>query len=94
MGKIIKHTGEVLDGILPLNGRDFHLEELYTHTGCTCVQMVRISDGRIMWLDEEGKFNQPENYNKEATLLLQKAGGIPGDYIAGDVFICEGDEVL
>ncbi len=94
MAKVIKHTGEVIEEVLPLNGRDFKLEELYQHVGCEFVQMVRIENGWQMWLDEEGKFNQPNNYNREATILLQEAGGLPGDYIAGDVFICEGDEVL
>jgi len=45
-----------------------------------------------MWIDEEGKF-KPHQVNIEATLLLQKAGGIPGDYVAGIALITEKNEV-
>jgi hypothetical protein len=93
MAKIIKHNGEIIDGIKPVNGTDFKLEELYQHVGCTIVQMLCVGD-KIMWIDEEGKFNQPQNINHEATILLHLNGGLKNDYIAGNAFICEKHEVL
>ncbi|MCL7489729.1 MAG: DUF3846 domain-containing protein [Desulfobulbaceae bacterium] len=70
----------------------FSLDEMYSLLECSRIEAVYLQDGRIMWIDEEGKF-KPHQINIEATLLLQKAGGIPGDYIAGIALITEKNEV-
>jgi len=95
MAKIIKWlNGEIEDSIVPKNGTDFKLDELTEHVGCISVQPIYLNDGSVMWIDENGKFFQPENYNAAATKLLVEAGGLPGDYIVGDAFICKNSEVL
>jgi len=70
----------------PLNGRDFKLVELYTHTQSTTVQMIDMPDGRVMWMDEEGKLTGKEP-NPVATALVAK-WLLPGDYIAGHALVC------
>lgn len=39
------------------------------------------------FLDENGKA-QHRAHNERATMLLEEAGGLPGDWVAGDVVIC------
>lgn len=70
----------------------FTLKEIYSLLNCNLVQIITLSDGRIMWLDEEGKF-KPHFLNSRATLLLHESGGMDDDYIAGDVLITSQDEV-
>jgi hypothetical protein len=76
------------DEVQPINGRKFKLEELYVLIGCACVEHISLPDGCDMWLDEECKLKDPlPELNATATLLLAWAGGIPGDYILGNVLI-------
>lgn len=91
MATLLHWTGtkEIVVPKDPING--FTLDELYKHIQTNMVEMVRLRDGRTMWIDEEGKFNQPNHVNHAATRLLQQAGGIPGDYIAGNALIAERD---
>jgi len=70
----------------------FSLDEMYSLLECTHLQAVYLQDGRIMWIDEEGKF-KPHQVNIQATLLLWKAGGVPGDYVAGIALVTERAEV-
>jgi hypothetical protein len=70
----------------------FSLDEMYSLLECSRVEAVYLEDGRIMWIDEEGKF-KPHQINIQATLLLHKAGGIPGDYIAGIALVTDRNEV-
>jgi len=70
----------------------FTLEELRTYIGCEWVELIVLDDGKYMWINEEGKLSD-HLPNPDATLLLQAAGGIPGDYIAGSAMITESDEV-
>jgi hypothetical protein len=70
----------------------FSLDEMYSLLECKHLQAVYLQDGRIMWIDEEGKF-KPHQVNIQATLLLWKAGGIPGDYVAGIALVTERTEV-
>ena len=70
----------------------FSLDEMYSLLNCSRLEAVYLQDGRIMWIDEEGKL-KPHQINIQATLLLKKAGGIPGDYIAGIALITERNEM-
>ena len=91
MAELIRTDGTV-ETVSPKNGKTFSLAEMYELIGCSLVQVVYLADGRIMWLDEEGKFK--EHYrNEQATLLLEQAGGAFGDYVAGNALICENTEV-
>lgn len=73
-------------------GSCFSLDEMYSLLECSRVEAVYLQDGRMMWIDEEGKF-KPHQVNIQATLLLQKAGGIPGDYVAGIALVTKRTEV-
>ena len=73
-------------------GSWFSLDEMYSLLDCSRLEAVYLQDGRIMWIDEEGKL-KPHQVNIQATLLLQKAGGIPGDYVAGIALITGKNEV-
>lgn len=70
----------------------FSLEEMYAILGCSLVQPVFLADGKVMWIDEEGKF-KPHLVNERATQLLHEAGGMPHDYIAGTALITQKHEV-
>lgn len=90
MARLIMPNGESKQ-VAPA-GDFFTLQEMYDLLNCSCVQAVSLSSGRIMWIDEEGKF-KPHTQNHMATLLLQVAGGTPGDYIAGAALLTEAQEV-
>lgn len=73
--------------------RGFTLEELYGLVECDMVEVVSLRDGRTMWIDEEGKMHRPPKpRNEKATRLLQEAGGIFGDWIAGIALIATPEE--
>lgn len=89
---ILIHPDGAKFEVKPDNGKHFTLDELYKHCDCSMVQVIYLEDGRLMYLDEEGKFK--EHYrNADATVLLHKAGGMMDDYIAGNALICEESEV-
>lgn len=71
---------------------EFTLDEIYSLLACTMVQAVTLEDGRIMWIDEEGKF-KPHFENPVATRLLHAAGGMLDDYIAGPALITDFNEI-
>lgn len=79
--------------VSPKNKRNgFTLDELYKLIGCDCVEHVELADGRSMWLDEEGKYRNPApQFNRKATTLLHKAGGMPFDTVVGTVLIEKGE---
>jgi len=81
--------------VLPKNAMTgFSLDELYHLLSCNTVEMVRLADGRTMWIDEEGKLaTPPRPQNEKATVLLHAAGGSPNDWIAGPALIAEEGEV-
>ena len=90
MALLITTSGEQVV-VSPREDR-FSLEEMYALLDCACVQVIALDNGRIMWIDEEGKL-KPHQINPVATELLARAGGIPGDYIAGSALITDNDEV-
>jgi len=70
----------------------FSLEELYKLLACDCVQIIHLRDGRMMWMDEEGK-HKTSQINEKATALLHQAGGVPWDDVVGRVLITIRGEV-
>ena len=90
MATLIKPTGEQFH-VSPKN-EIFTLEEMYDLLKCSCVQVVHLHDGRIMWIDENGKFKR-HYINRVATVLLEMAGGVTGDYIAGAALLTDTSEI-
>lgn len=67
-------------------------KEFYALLNCDLVQAVPLSDGRTLWIDEEGKL-KPHKRNTFASMLLLDAGGLPDDYIAGAAIITDEGEI-
>jgi hypothetical protein len=56
------------------------------------IQIVALSDGSAMLMDEDGKLKNFA-FNENATILAHEKSGIyPSDFIVGDVLIVELDE--
>lgn len=89
MAKIYKVNGEILN-IEPKNGTDFSWEELNSIVH-GYIEIIRLGDGKIMVMNEEGKVYGLD-INLYATNLLLSAG-YRGDFVVGDVLVCRSDEV-
>ena len=60
------------------------LNKLYERIGCDLVEVVEVKDGCSMYIDEEGKYRRPTEYNGRATALATRARSIvPWDVIVG-----------
>ena len=83
--EIIKTSGERIS-VKPENGTDyFELHEMQEIVG-GWIEIVRLRDGSIMVVNEEGKVNRLEP-NIVATNLLLAQGG--WDMVVGDVLVCD-----
>lgn len=90
MALLIKADGTQTE-VAPQN-KVFTADELRQHIGCQYFEYVSLADGRSMWLDEDGKhLSKPINWT--ATQMLRSAGGILGDFVAGDVLVTAPKEV-
>jgi len=79
-------TGGMILEIEPLNQKDFTLSECYNFLKCELIEVVNLSDGRIMIIDEEGKL-KPNEINRRATILYQRDRQT-NDMIVGDAIVC------
>lgn len=81
--QLITPDGTITE-IMPENGTNFHLRELYKLIGCGTIELAHTKDGRYLIMDEEGKLMQ-KPINDKATALYQY-----GDYepIVGNVVVC------
>lgn len=71
--------------ITPKNGKDFKWEELKEMIG-GYIEIVRLRDGRILVVDEEGQCKGLE-MNVEASVIA-------GQMIVGNVVLCKDNQVL
>ena len=91
MARIIKTDGQIVP-VEPKNGKDFQLDELQQIVG-GYVQLLSLANGagEVMVMNEDGKIEGfPMNY--KATQLAAKRL-FPGDYIVGDVLVCETGQI-
>ena len=86
MATLYKSNGERIE-VQPENGRDFKRKELCKMLECEMIEVVYLWDGRLMIVDEEGKFRKSD-INPWATGFLHRAGGLLNDFIVGDALIC------
>lgn len=93
MATLIQANGDVREVSAKSSEEGFTLEELTHWTHCEMVQAITLKDGRTMWMDEEGKLRDVHHVNEKASQLLFQAGGIPGDYVVGDVLVTSPGEV-
>ncbi len=90
MAKLIKANGSEQE-VHPANGKTFTLEELQGYVG-GYVELLKVGT-KDMYLNEEGKFKQAMNINRRATDLAIMAGITDGDFVVGDIVLCEPGEI-
>lgn len=73
--------------VTPANGTGFTLEEAQAFVG-GYVEAISLEDGRLMLINEEGKFEGLER-NDAATVLALMAGIAPEDCIVGAAVLCD-----
>jgi hypothetical protein len=79
--QLIKHSGEITE-IFPSNGNDFSLQECYDLIECSMVEIIELSDGRVMILDEEGKLKDDCEENILATEMFNLGRPSHAEYVA------------
>lgn len=85
---ILTTTGERIP-VSPKNGTDFSLAECMDVVD-GYIEVVDLRNGQIMIVNEEGKFTCPEN--PSATEIAMEHNALyGGDYISGDVLVCDTD---
>lgn len=90
MGTIIKTNGEKIN-VEPKNGKHYSLKEMQNIVG-GFIEIVYLKDSRIMIVNEEGKVNGLD-FNDAATAVLEESYPYSGDFVVGDVLLCNTDEV-
>lgn len=84
MAILIKVDGSK-QNVSPKGGK-FTNQEIQSILGCTYFECLSLLNGATIFFDEEGKTkNKLDNFT--ASELLMEAGGIYGDYIAGDAMV-------
>jgi hypothetical protein len=85
MATLMKTNGQVI-GVTPRNGESFTLEELQDFVG-GYIELVRLSEDVVMFVNEEGKLNGL-HVNPKATILASAEEAIgPTDIIVGDAVV-------
>lgn len=94
IGLLIKTDGTT-EPVAPKNGTDFSIHELQAFVG-GYIEMLTISvlgyGEKFMVCNEEGKLRGLP-YNSAATILYQHSVNWNGDYIVGDVLLCDVDMI-
>ena len=78
--------------VKPKDGKSFKLKELHEHIKCTTVELVRVSENCLMWIDEDGKSKPGLQRNNVATNLLHQAGVMFYDQVVGNALITTAKE--
>ena len=89
MALLITPNGDVTK-IEPENGKNFRLEELYNHIGCTLINVCDTDkDGEILIFDEEFLCKNDPEMNRLATGRMHP-DLMPGIYnvICGNAVLC------
>ena len=76
--------------ISPANGNDFSLEEVQKIVG-GYIEVVGLSDGNILVLNEEGKLCGLDENPKATVIAHEHKAMFSHDYIVGNVLICSSD---
>ena len=85
--KII-YTDKEAEDYTPKNGRTFELEEMQEIVG-GYVEPIRLKDGRMIIVDEDGK-SKDKAVNIPATNILRR-DHYTTDYIVGTAIVCDAD---
>lgn len=87
--KII-YTDKEAEDYTPKNGRTFELEEMQEIVG-GYVEPIRLNDGRMIIVDEDGK-SKDKAVNIPATNILRR-DHYTTDYIVGTAIVCDADMI-
>ena len=87
--KII-YTDKEAEDYTPKNGKTFELDELQDIVD-GCIEIIRLNDGRMIIVDEEGK-SKNKAVNIPATNILRR-DHFTTDYIVGTAIVCDSDMV-
>ena len=90
MAQIIKADGTV-EETEPANGIDFTLAEMKAVIGGGYIEIFNLSDGRLMVLDDEGKLKRFPRNPKATEMARDRL--MPGDFICGDVLVCDNNQI-
>lgn len=90
MASLLRTDG-TRQNIAPQNGTDFQLEELHALLG-GYVEVVKLDDGRLLLVNDNGKIKQLA-INPQATVLLWEFTDSLADVIVGDAVLCNDHEV-
>lgn len=78
-----------VDEVMPANGTDWTLEELYKLLNCDMIEVVRVTDDLILIIDEEGKLKHSTSHNREATEVMNYHHNPTwSDVIVGKAVLC------
>lgn len=92
MAIIIKTTGETIE-VKPKNGTDFQLKELQEVVG-GYIQILHIyRTGELMVVNDEGRLEGLPRNGKATTYAKQYNAIFPNDYIAGNVLVCDQEQI-
>ena len=91
MATLLKTDG-IGTEVEPKNGTDFQLEELQKFVG-GYIEIIQLNDGRIMVVNEEGKLQSLEMNDEATEIATEHHALFDGDWICGDVLICNEREV-
>lgn len=90
MATLIKVDGTSTE-VQPKNGKFFSLKEMQGYVD-GYIECLPFGSSQLMVINEEGKFTKKQNI-KASMLAIRKRAIYPWDYIAGDVLICNNEEV-
>lgn len=87
MAILIRNNGAT-EILRPINGEVFELKQLQSIVE-GYIECVALDHDRIMIMNEDGKYLPAlrNRYNEKASILLRAAGGLPDDFVVGDVLI-------
>lgn len=89
---LYKQTGESVK-VTPKNGVHFTLDELQGYVA-GYIEIIRLNEGEIMVINEDGKFIKGATLNRAATDIAARNSAIWGhDYIVGHALVCQNSMV-
>lgn len=95
MATLIRTDGTTTEVRPERPAEGFKLAQLYALLGCDMIEIVRLGDGYIMVIDEEGKCKDPIVVNPAATYFAKDVAQAiaPDDCIVGHALVCRDSEV-
>ena len=91
MANIFRANGSVEEYPDPANGTDYMLTELVNAIGGGEIELIRLSDGRLRVIDDDGK-RKGLQCNERATQLFLY-GRRSHDFIAGGALVCRNAQI-